>query len=98
MEGVALHREITKRRFPRVDSSVVAFSDEGLASFAEILSQGFSLPMAGEVKSLNDEELLAHDSVLFLNVRGKKRTASFFLPDTEEEVGPRLYLRDVHEV
>ncbi len=96
--GVALHREITRKRFPSVDSSIVAFSDESLALLAEALSRGFSLPIAEEARSLSDEELLAHDSILFLYIRGQKRAASFFLPDTGEEVGPRLYLRGIHEV
>ncbi|PNV77891.1 MAG: hypothetical protein C0200_03875 [Thermoproteota archaeon] len=92
--GVALRREITERRAPKVETIEVAFSDESIRELSNLLGEGMGISVLGN--PIRSEELgkVNSDVVLFVHLN-KKLTISFFLTDPVEELGPRIYVKGV---
>lgn len=92
--GVALRREITEKRVPKVETIEVAFSDSSMRELSNLLGEGMGISVLED--PIKTEELGKVDSDVVLFVHTNKRPAiSFFLTDPVEELGPRIYVKGV---
>jgi hypothetical protein len=92
--GVALRREITEKRVPKVETIEIAFSDDNMKELSNLLGEGMGISVLE--CPIKTEELGKVDSDVVLFVHLNKRPAiSFFLTDPVEELGPRIYIKGV---
>ncbi len=94
LKGVALRREMTKKRAPYARTLGVVVTSEVPREFGLGFSEGFGVEKPKEIENSRDlTELVEYsDVVLLIQKKGGDLVASFYFTHPLMELGPRMYL------